>query len=348
VNAPRWSRRLPVFLIGLLAAAAILAPSASAAVVQLGGLAPPGSTGSCGQCSQLQLKTAPGSPSYVVPPGTWTLTSWSVRGGDEEGVVALRIYRPTGVPGQYRVLATTTVEPIPAGVVSVFPAAIPVQPGDTVGIETGLVPTGYPPNYKTSDTADVNGGVTGNPKDGQTAGPGGEYEIGEFHGYLINVAATLTGPTAGLTVTRSGGGSGTVTSTPAGIDCGTLCSASFDLGATVGLTATPAPGSTFAGWSGACSGTGPCQVSLAAAATVGAAFDVAVGPPPPPTPTCVIPKLKHLKLKAAKKKLRAAGCKVGHLGKRKGATAKDGRVVKEKPKPGTVEPDGAKVGVKLG
>ncbi len=54
-----------------------------------------------------------------------------------------------------------------------------------------------------------------------------------------------------LTVTKAGGGAGTVTSSPTGINCGTTCSAAFSDGTAVALTASPAAGSTFAGWSGA-------------------------------------------------------------------------------------------------
>jgi len=53
-----------------------------------------------------------------------------------------------------------------------------------------------------------------------------------------------------LTVTKDGAGDGTVTSSPAGIDCGSDCSESFDQGTSVILTATAASGSTFGGWSG--------------------------------------------------------------------------------------------------
>jgi List-Bact-rpt repeat protein len=56
--------------------------------------------------------------------------------------------------------------------------------------------------------------------------------------------------TFGLSVTKSGTGTGTVTSSPAGINCGSTCSATFNSGAVVTLTATPAVGSTFASWSG--------------------------------------------------------------------------------------------------
>jgi len=81
-----------------------------------------------------------------------------------------------------------------------------------------------------------------------------------------------------LTVTKSGTGTGTVTSSPAGISCGPTCSANFDSGAVVNLTATPDSGSTFAGWSGACSGTGACSMTMDAAKSVSANFTASPGP----------------------------------------------------------------------
>jgi len=82
------------------------------------------------------------------------------------------------------------------------------------------------------------------------------------------------------TLTVSLDGQGRVTSSPAGMDCsGATCTADFSSGATVMLAAAAANGWTFAGWSGACSGTGGCVVSLANDAQVGAKFNA---PPPPP------------------------------------------------------------------
>ena len=62
--------------------------------------------------------------------------------------------------------------------------------------------------------------------------------------------ATFTLETRPLTVARSGSGSGTITSTPAGIDCGTDCAQDYDYGTNVTLTATPDASSSFTGWSG--------------------------------------------------------------------------------------------------
>lgn len=67
-------------------------------------------------------------------------------------------------------------------------------------------------------------------------------------------------------------GSGRVTSAPAGIDCDAACSASFATDSTVTLTATPTPGWTFAGWSGSCTGTDPCTLTMSAPRSVTATF----------------------------------------------------------------------------
>jgi hypothetical protein len=88
-----------------------------------------------------------------------------------------------------------------------------------------------------------------------------------------SVTATFTLNTYSLSVTKAGTGGGTVTSSPAGINCGSTCSTSFSYNTVVTLSATADPGSTFTGWSGeGCSGTGTCQVTMSQARTVTATF----------------------------------------------------------------------------
>src|SRR5256885_8562766 len=67
---------------------------------------------------------------------------------------------------------------------------------------------------------------------------------------VTTVTATFTLQSFALTVTRAGTGTGAVTSNAAGITCGATCSAPFDYNTAVTLTAAPATGSTFTGWSG--------------------------------------------------------------------------------------------------
>ena len=90
-----------------------------------------------------------------------------------------------------------------------------------------------------------------------------------------SVDAAFTRNRYALAVTRSGSGSGTVASSPAGIDCGLDCTEEYDHGTAVTLTATPNVGSTFVGWSGGgCTGTGDCVVTLTAVTTVTANFSI--------------------------------------------------------------------------
>ena len=77
-----------------------------------------------------------------------------------------------------------------------------------------------------------------------------------------------------LNVTLAGTGTGSVSSDPDGIDCPGDCSQSYLEGTLVTLSATPAAGSSFAGWSGDCSGTASCSVTMDAARSVTATFDL--------------------------------------------------------------------------
>jgi len=85
-------------------------------------------------------------------------------------------------------------------------------------------------------------------------------------------AAAVAPTPVGLTVTTAGTGGGTITSSPAGITCGTTCSASYSPGTALTLTAAADSGSTFTGWSGACTGTGSCGVTLTSSTNVTATF----------------------------------------------------------------------------
>ena len=84
-----------------------------------------------------------------------------------------------------------------------------------------------------------------------------------------NVYATFTKQWL-LSVTKAGGGTGTVTGN--GINCDPTCSILLDEPTSVSLTATPTNGSFFIGWSGDCSGTGNCTTTMTATKSVTATF----------------------------------------------------------------------------
>jgi hypothetical protein len=89
------------------------------------------------------------------------------------------------------------------------------------------------------------------------------------------ISATFAIDTHMITATKSGAGEGRVSSSPAGIDCGSKCSEQYDHGTKVTLTATTTPGSIFTGWSGVdCLGTEPCVITLNGDTKVTAQFDL--------------------------------------------------------------------------
>jgi hypothetical protein len=87
---------------------------------------------------------------------------------------------------------------------------------------------------------------------------------------LLTVSGT--GVLYTLNVFRTGNGSGTVTSTDSLINCGTDCQETYTLNTQVTLSAAPNTDSTFTGWSGACTGTGQCMVTMSASQSVTAQF----------------------------------------------------------------------------
>jgi subtilase family serine protease len=151
------------------------------------------------------------------------------------------------------------------------------------------------------------------------------------------IQVTVQAATQTLTVATAGNGSGAVSSSPAGITCGSTCSHAYPTGAVVALSATPASGSVFSGWSDDCSGTGACNVTMSQARSVTATFTLQSS-----APICLVPKLKGKSLAAAKSALTQAHCQAGKV-TRKYSKVKKGRVISQRPKPGTNLAAGAKV-----
>jgi uncharacterized delta-60 repeat protein len=136
-----------------------------------------------------------------------------------------------------------------------------------------------------------------------------------------------------LTLKRSGNGTGVVSSSPAGVTCGSTCVHAFMHGSTVTLRALASKRSRFAGWAGACSGAGTCTVTMSEARSVTATFRA----------LCIVPKLKGKTLRAAKRAIRKAHCSVGRVTRVFSARVSKGRVITPKPGPGKKLAPGAKV-----
>jgi uncharacterized delta-60 repeat protein len=118
-------------------------------------------------------------------------------------------------------------------------------------------------------------------------------------------------PTRNLAISVSGSGSGSVTGP--GINCPSDCTESYAQGIPVALIASPSAGSTFAGWSGGCSGSGACEVTLGADTVIGATFtaqSAASGGTPitvSPGPQVQRPKPKAVKCRRGFKKRKVKG-----------------------------------------
>lgn len=124
-----------------------------------------------------------------------------------------------------------------------FPAV--VEPGDTIGFRIDSV-------------------IFFNPDPGDPPDPTATVTITNF-----------SAPTAAFELTVSTTGDGTVTSDPAGIDCGADCSETYPDGTEVTLTETPNPGFAFDGWSGDCATAGTdtdATITMDADRTCGASF----------------------------------------------------------------------------
>lgn len=112
-------------------------------------------------------------------------------------------------------------------------------------------------DYKTFDTS--NGRDYGS---GISDGAGNSLSLAQVP-TLAGHSYTFTELPPFLSVFFSGSGEGTVTSTPAGLNCTADCSASFPPGTGVSLHAEPSQYSLFTGWTnGVCSGTGDCSLTM--------------------------------------------------------------------------------------
>jgi hypothetical protein len=160
-------------------------------------------------------------------------------------------------------------------------------------------------------------------------------------------AAGSPAPTASpetLTVSTTGDGTGVVTSSPAGINCGATCSASFPYGTVVTLTATADHGSVWVAWtSGYCQGLGVthCAFPMDAPETITVQFRKQTAPTPV---RCHVPRLIGKKLGAARAALENANCFLGTV-KRRPSAKRRGRVIGQSPAPGAIRVAGASVSV---
>jgi hypothetical protein len=134
--------------IGIGALLLLLAVPAGARATIIGALDPSNTDlGPIDYCvatdaNYLQAGISPGDPTYTVPIGGGTITSWSTRYGVNSAVVGLEVWRPGKFEGEYQLVALDS-EAIArhAQGISTFSTSIPVQAGDVIGIQQPVANT---------------------------------------------------------------------------------------------------------------------------------------------------------------------------------------------------------------
>ena len=229
----------PVFAIGPAPASFLLTVTKAGTGTGTVTSTPPGIT--CGaDCTQ---GYAPGTVVTLTAPAAAgsTFTGWSGPADCSDGAVRMNAAKTcTATFTLTATLKTLTVTKAGTGTGTVTST----PPGITCGADCTQ---GYAPGTVVTLTATPAVGS-------RLSGWSGAVDCGE--GVVrMNAAKTCTAtftPAAPqtLTVTKAGTGGGTVTSTPAGITCGADCTEAYPYYTVVTLTATPAAGSVFTGWSG--------------------------------------------------------------------------------------------------
>jgi IPT/TIG domain-containing protein/PASTA domain-containing protein len=308
------------------------AATAQAAPITVGspltGTFTPATYGGVGTIANVSV---PEAGAHVTSPVSGAVIAWNVVDASG-GPFAIRVLRPAG--GSYLgVSSSAPAFPTGAGM-QTFATALPIQAGDIVGLDNGaktdkigvvVVPGAafaiwVPP---------LANGSSRSPDETTSGG-----EVG-FNA-VIQPSPTLTAvsPASG---SIKGGTSVTITGTDfasvSGVSFGGAAAKSFTVANEGQLTAVAPKGKV---------GKVDVTVTTVAGTTPFVAADKFK------YKACVVPKLEGKTLKAAKKKLRKAGCKVGKVKLRGDATSKTGKVVKQSPRPGRQYAPGTKVNVTLG
>ncbi len=332
--------RIAIALAVACVVAAACAASAGA-MVTIGQTGPATEDPYCGGFAQFDEVTqaVAAGPSYAVPAGGGVITSWSTMGGLNEQIfqeLGLDVLRRTAY-ATYAKVAEDPMHQLEPEAMNTFPVDIPVKGGDLIGVRAPsfLGGSGSACVFETEDPAD----------EGSYSEPALEVgETGEFtfdeDGYRVNASATVllsptisslspaSGSVTGATVKISGGEFAKV----GGVSFGGVPAASYSVDSEGQITAVAPKSKKLSEV--------PVTVTTEAGTTaVPATFTYTA---------CKVPKLNGKKLKAAKSGLEAAGCKLGKVTKKKGASPATGKVAGQKPKPGTLAAPGTKVKITLG
>lgn len=281
----------------------------------------------------------PKSAGLVQSPVDGAIVGWSVKGAWPEPGYAIRVLERRGSLEFTGARASTEVTPATLGI-ETFSADLPVHAGDYIGLnvpEGGTVDENKVPGAEFGFFSGLAEGLT------KTTG---EFPAELAYYAEVQPAPTITGvdpaagpATGGTTVRITGSAFKNVTN----VRFGTVSAASFNVESEQSLEAIAPPISSP-------------QLVHASVTTIAGS-----GPPtfhdffeylPSPTPLgitsqCVVPEVLGRRLRAAKRRARRADCAIGSIQKLNGATARSGRIIRQRPKPGKTRQAGTTIAVTL-
>jgi hypothetical protein len=320
-----------------VSALAVLAGTAQASTVTVGSplttTFDPAGVIANGTIANLSL-SEPGA--NATSPVSGAVVRWSVLGA--EGPFVLRVLRPVGGTS-YSGVGSSTVGFAPSLAKQTFNTNLPIKAGDTIGLDvftgaklaiagasSGSLVAAWSPQIGENETRPYIG-----PQAAEVA------FNAEVQAQPIVAAVTpSSGPVTGGTAVTIGGAEFAGVSA---VKFGANAAASFTVNSEGQINAVAPAGTPGATDVTATTAGGTSPVTPADR------FEYLASSPPP---ACTVPNLNGKKLKGAKKRLRTAHCKPGKVHRRKGVTAKKGKVVRQSPKAGKQLTAGSKVNLTLG
>jgi hypothetical protein len=319
-----------VATVGMLCAAA----TSQAAVVSIGSVLPEGATPKPFNRVQTLFNTALPEPGVnLTSPATGAIVRWRIQGA-KGGPFYLRVLHPDGKGGYEAAGTSAAATPTDTGL-QTFSTNLRIQAGDLIGLD----PTSAADEI---GVATVSGAayaaIFPTPFDGSIHAPSQTFSGEEIALSAevqpqpeISLVSPGFGPVTGGTIVTITGQNLAGTST---VKFGSVPAASFTVDSDTQITATTPrnmrPGKV------------DVTATTLAGTNVNTRFDDYI------YRACVVPSLKNLTQKVAKTKLRRRGCKLGHVKKVEAPAKKEGKIVKQNPRPGKVLAPGARVRVKVG
>ncbi|HEX7279606.1 MAG TPA: IPT/TIG domain-containing protein [Solirubrobacterales bacterium] len=328
--------RLWTVAVACVASALLLmaATSAQAAVISVGSVLPDGFAPKKFERVETLFNTAlPEAGATLASPVSGAIVRWRVQGA-VGGPFYLRVLRPNG-KGAYEA-AGKSAPATPTGPgLQTFETNLKIQAGDVIGID--------PTNPTDEIGVKVEAGASyaslfPTPFDGSLVAPSKTFSGEEIElsaevlpvPEVTSVAPSFGSVTGGTLLTITGKNF----SNASAVKFGSTPAASFSVDSDTEITAT-APKTVR-----------PGKVDITVATLAGdnanTRFDDFV------YRACVVPSIKNKTLKAAKRLLRNRGCKLGHVKKVEASAKKEGKVVKQSPRPGKILAPGARVRINLG